>query len=172
MSSETSTVRMGGPAVARAVASEGERSEPERDEARATADRGGAAPSSPDPEVMPRARRRTFTAEYKARILREADACTKPGELGALLRREGLYSSHLTKWRRDRAAGALRGLKPKKRGRKGPSPEAKRIGELERENRRLKEELGYRPRKSTREAFEVFLRAAGLGPIAEGETKR
>jgi transposase len=57
-------------------------------------------PSSarPDPEVLPRAKRRTFTAEYKLRILQEADQCTKPGEVGGLLRREGLYSSHLTDW--------------------------------------------------------------------------
>jgi len=56
----------------------------------------------PDPEVEPKAKRRTFTAEYKLRILAEADGCTEPGQVGALLRREGLYSSHLTTWRRQR----------------------------------------------------------------------
>lgn len=72
----------------------------------------------PDPEVRPKAKRRTFTAEYKLRILEEAAQCTEPGERGALLRREGLYSSHLTHWRQELKAGALAGLKPKKRGRK------------------------------------------------------
>jgi transposase len=72
----------------------------------------------PDPEVRPKAKRRTFTAEYKLRILEEAAQCTAPGERGALLRREGLYSSHLTHWRQELKAGALAGLKPKKRGRK------------------------------------------------------
>ena len=71
-----------------------------------------------DPEVETKAKRRTFTAEYKHRILEEADSCTAPGEKGALLRREGLYSSHLTTWRRQREAGELAGLRPKKRGRK------------------------------------------------------
>jgi transposase-like protein len=131
----------GGPAWAGAETSEGERSKPERGAATAHADRGGAASSPRDTEVPPRARRRTFTAEYKVRILRQADACARPGELGALLRREGLYSSHLVTWRRDRERGALKALAPRKRGPKGPSPEAKRVAELERENRRLREEL-------------------------------
>ena len=56
----------------------------------------------PDPEVVPQAKRRRFSAEYKLRVLAEADSCTRPGEIGALLRREGLYSSHLTTWRRQR----------------------------------------------------------------------
>jgi transposase len=75
----------------------------------------------PDPEVRPKARHRQFTAEYKKRILDEADACTTPTERGALVRREGLYSSHLTAWRRQRAHGILDGLTPKKRGVK-PNP--------------------------------------------------
>jgi transposase len=62
-------------------------------------------PSRPDPEVEPKAKRRTFTTEYKLRILAEADECTAQGQLGALLRREALYSSHLTTWRRQRASG-------------------------------------------------------------------
>ncbi len=94
----------------------------------------------PDPEVVPKAKRRTFSAEYKLRVLREADACTEPGEIGSLLRREGLYSSHLSKWRQQRQAGTLAGLKPKKRGRK-PAPEKRRIAELERENARLRQRL-------------------------------
>jgi transposase-like protein len=86
-----------------------------------------------DVQVSAKGRRRRFTAEYKLKIVREADACTKPGELGALLRREGLYSSHLTDWRRSRERGEL--LKPLKRGRpaKPDDPIAKRIAELERQ---------------------------------------
>jgi transposase len=71
----------------------------------------------PDPELVERAQRRRFTAEYKLRILRQAEACTRPGEIGALLRREGLYTSHLTAWRKQRDAGALEAL-DRKRGRK------------------------------------------------------
>lgn len=67
-------------------------------------------------EVQPKAQRRTYPAAYKARILAEADACTEPGQIGALLRREGLYSSHLTSWRAARGRGALSGLEPKPRG--------------------------------------------------------
>ena len=75
----------------------------------------------PDPEVRPKAKRRQFTAEYKKRILDEADTCTTSTQRGALVRREGLYSSHLTSWRRQRAQGILDGLAPKKRGVK-PDP--------------------------------------------------
>jgi transposase len=71
----------------------------------------------PDPELVERAKRRRFSAEYKLRILRQAEACTRPGEIGALLRREGLYTSHLTAWRKQREAGALEAL-DRKRGRK------------------------------------------------------
>ena len=63
--------------------------------------------AEPDPEVVPRAQRRMFTAEYKLRILAEAEACHQPGEIGALLRREGLYSSLLDKWRRQRRKGGM-----------------------------------------------------------------
>jgi transposase-like protein len=85
--------------------------------------------------------RRTFTAEYKARVLREADACTQPGQVGALLRREALHSSHLVQWRRQRAELERRALAPRKRGPKGRSPEAKRIEQLEREKAALEEQL-------------------------------
>jgi transposase len=79
-------------------------------------------PPRPDPEVVVDAKRRTFTAEYKQRILTEADvAAAQPGAIGALLRREGLYSSHLVTWRRERQAGILKGLTPHKRG-----PQSKR----------------------------------------------
>ncbi len=82
---------------------------------------GRAAPVGvPDPELAERPKRRRFSAEYKLAIVREADAATKPGEIGALLRREGLYSSLLTEWRRGRDSGALEALAPKRRGRRRP----------------------------------------------------
>jgi transposase-like protein len=94
----------------------------------------------PDPEVPAKAKRRTFSAEYKLRILEEADNCTEPGEVGALLRREGLYSSNLTQWRRQREAGGLGGLRPKKRGRK-KDQQAAENAKLRRENERLRKQL-------------------------------
>jgi transposase-like protein len=101
-------------------------------------------PAEPaDPEVAERAARRRFTAEYKLQVLRHAEACIRPGDLGALLRREGLYSSHLTTWRRQREQGSLAALSPKKRGRPAvpPSPLARRVAELERDNARLTQRL-------------------------------
>jgi transposase-like protein len=91
--------------------------------------------------VTAKAKRRRFTAEYKRRILKEADACDR-GELGALLRREGLYSSHLVEWRRARDAGELAGLTPKKRGPKVhvPDPLEAKLAEQEKEIARLKAE--------------------------------
>lgn len=91
-------------------------------------------------EVVAKAQRRRFTAAYKRRILQEADRCRKPGEVGALLRREGLYSSHLTTWRAARARGELAGAGTRPRGPKAKPvhPSAKRILQLERENRRLR----------------------------------
>lgn len=94
----------------------------------------------PDPEVRPKAQHRHFTAEYKKRILDEADACTSPTQRGALVRREGLYSSHLSKWRHQRARGILDGLAPKKRGVKS-DPLALEITHLRRENQRLEQQL-------------------------------
>lgn len=95
-----------------------------------------------DPEVPAKAKRRQFTAEYKLRIVREAAAAKSPGEIGALLRREGLYSSHLADWRRQRERGELVGLSAK-RGRKPElvNPLAKRVAELERDKRRLERKL-------------------------------
>jgi len=86
-------------------------------------------------QVPAKPRRRTFTAEYKRRILKEADACTTPGAIGAVLRREGLYSSHLVEWRRARGRGELAALTPRKRGRKPTpvDPRDRKIGELERQ---------------------------------------
>jgi len=97
----------------------------------------------PDPEVAERATRRRFGAEYKLSLLREADACSELGEIGALLRREGLYSSCLTQWRRQREEGSLGALSPKKRGRRRAAgdPLAGRIVQLERENQLLQRRL-------------------------------
>jgi transposase len=94
----------------------------------------------PDPEVRPKAQRRQFTAEYKKRVLDEADACTTPSQRGALVRREGLYSSHLTTWRRQRAHGILDGLAPKKRGVKS-DPLALENAQLRCEIKRLEQQL-------------------------------
>jgi len=95
---------------------------------------------APNPEVVVKAQRRQFTAEYKQRILQEADACTQRGEIGALLRREGLYSSHLDTWRRQRSRGVRQGLAPAPRGRKA-DPQAAEIARLQRETTRLKAQL-------------------------------
>jgi transposase len=94
----------------------------------------------PRTEVVAKAKRRQYTAEYKLRILREVDACQGYGEIGALLRREGVYSSSLTNWRRQRERGELDGLSPQKRGPK-PDPQAVELAKLKRENERLQERL-------------------------------
>jgi transposase-like protein len=115
-------------------ASEGERSEPQ-----------GAAggPGAPNPEVSEKASRRKFTAEYKLRILQLADSCADPGSLGRLLRKEGLYSSNLTTWRRQRDKGMLKGLEPARRGRKAieANPLALELDKLHKENQRLEKRL-------------------------------
>ena len=126
-----------------------ERREAERSEADRSAAAGKTvapappAPPRPDPEVVANAQRRSFTAEYKLRILAEADAATsQPGAIGALQRREGLYSSHLVTWRRERQAGILKGLTPHRRGPKSKhSPLEEENQKLRRENQRLIEEL-------------------------------
>jgi transposase len=97
----------------------------------------------PDPEVPEKKPRRKFTAQYKLRILEQADACKEPGQIAALLRREGLYSSNLTTWRRQKEQGQLEALSPKKRGRKEKqkNPLAQKVAQLERENERLRRKL-------------------------------
>ena len=95
----------------------------------------------PEPEVLPRAKRRRFSAEYKLRILEEVDGCTQRGQIGALLHREGLYSSHLSTWRQQRILGQLEGLSPKKRGRKPQDPAVEEAARLRRENERLRARL-------------------------------
>ena len=110
---------------------------------RATGASGSSATlraSIPDPEVPAKVRRRQFTTAYRLRILKEADACKKHGELGALLRREGLYSSHLANWRRQRDQGELVAGRARKRG-PVPKPIDPRMHHLEVENRRLQRKL-------------------------------
>jgi transposase len=103
----------------------------------------GSEPVAPlEPEVVPRATRRSFSAAYKLRIVEEADQCTEYGQIGALLRREGLYSSQLATWRRLRDEGGLQALKPKKRGRKaGQDAHEAEISALRRENERMHKQL-------------------------------
>jgi len=132
----------------------GERSEPERSGAPKN-DARPSRPSSPfdmaqggvskveSPEVSDRPTRRRFTAAYKLSIVQEADRCTEWGQIGALLRREGLYHSHLDKWRKQRDTGALDALNPHKRGPKAPAPNhlTKENEQLRRENARLEKKL-------------------------------
>ena len=119
-------------------------------------------------EVTPKAKRRRFSASYKLRILEETDRCTQPGQIGALLRREGLYSSNLTSWRRQRDQGQIGALSPKKRGPK-PAPDAAMARELTRlreQNQRLEQKL-----KKAELIIEVQKKVSallGLDLISEG----
>ncbi len=130
-----------GSALGTPACSGGERSESERNGGvpNAAAQSDG---SVPDPEVSARPKRRRFSADYKARIVEEADACREGGAIGALLRREGLYSSQLADWRRQYRSGALTALKDNKRGRKRTkNPLADEVARLQRENARLAHRL-------------------------------
>lgn len=103
---------------------------------------GGRAGPRPNPEVVARAKRRRFTAAFKQKVLAEADAARGSGEIGAVLRRHGLYSSHLTHWRQEREAGIVEGLTPQKRGPKTKITTATlEYQKLQRENERLTEQL-------------------------------
>jgi len=106
---------------------------------------GSSAPAgtpAPDPEVVAKPTRRQFSAAYRLRILEEADQCTESGEVGRLLRREGLYTSHLSAWRKARREGTLQGLTPKKRGaRPTRDPKDARIHALEAKVTRLEKDL-------------------------------
>jgi transposase-like protein len=123
----------------------------------------------PNPEVVAKPKRRRFTAEYKQRILAEADtAKAEPGAIGALLRREGLYSSHLVDWRRDRAAGIRQALTPQQRGPKSTrNPLVEENAQLRRENQRLAEHL-----RKAELVIDVQKKVAALlgRPIPEAET--
>jgi len=142
------------------------------------AERSGAAPnrdkdtpgdtlSVPDSEVKERPVRRRHTKEYKLRILEEADACSKSGETGALLRREGLYSSSLAVWRRQRREGTLVGLSPKKRGRKGDDKATREIKRLRRENERLRRQI-----EQAKTVIEVQKKLSDVLGIAFPETSQ
>ena len=128
------------PVLASTERSPGERSETGRSGVDANTGRAAAGEVARSNETLERPRRRSFTADYKQRILGEADAAAgHPGAIGALLRREGLYSSHLAKWRSDRTSGSTGGLGPKRRG---PAPrkataDRNLVARLERENARL-----------------------------------
>ena len=117
-----------------------------------------------DPEALEKASRRSYTAEYKRRILRETEVCKEQGQLGALLRREGLYSSNLTAWRRQAERGTLDALSSKKRGPKArrPDPSVRRITEQEKEIQKLrarlrKAELIIEAQKTIAEIFQLPL---------------
>ena len=101
---------------------------------------GNVKEAMPNTEVVAKAKRKRFTAAEKLRILREVEACRGSGEIGALLRREGIYSSYLTTWRKQRELGELDGLSPHKRGPK-PNPEAIELAKLRREHERLQERM-------------------------------
>jgi transposase-like protein len=126
----------------------------------------------PDPELVEGPRRRRFTAEYKLRVLREADGCARPSEVGALLRREGLYSSILSEWRKQREAGALEALE-RPRGRKPADPLEAENASLRRRLERAEAEL-----EKARKVIEVQGNVSALlGQLleprgAEGSTKR
>ena len=136
--SEKSKVVEAGPFLG-AQRSGGERSEPEQ----SGAPKNGAKNSPPNPEVSERPVRLKFSAAYKLKIVQEADRCDKVGQIGALLRREGLYSSQLNAWRKLRDRGALDGLSAQKRGPKKPpsNPLEGEMKILQKENARLQKKL-------------------------------
>ena len=106
-------------------------------------DTSSAVRADADPEVLENKPRRKFTAKYKLDMLRKAASCNEPGQIGALLRREGLYSSNLNTWRRQRDQGLLDAMSPKKRGRKKQeiNPLSQEVVRLQKENERLKNKL-------------------------------
>ena len=139
---------------------------------RATGDSVSAvepAPRAPDPEVPSKVERRRFSAEYRLRILKQAEGCKKLGELGALLRREGLYSSLLTNWRRQREQGALVGMRARKRG---PTPRRidPRVKQLEAENARLQRKLQQADTIITVQKKVAEILGIPLRPLVNDET--
>lgn len=124
--------------------SDTERGEPQRSggEPNGVADKSAAVDGKPDPEVSAQPKRRRFSAAYKVRIVEEVQRCGEPGQIGALLRREGLYSAALTQWRRQYKTGALQGLQDDKRGRKrSHDPRDLELQQLRRENEHLTKKL-------------------------------
>ena len=126
----------------------------------------------PDPEVVPTAKRRRFSAEYKSRILEEAEACTEPGEIGALLRREGIYSSYVSRWRREQDQGQLEALNPKKRGPKVSVDETlvREMAKLRRENDRLQARLAQA--EMIIEVQKKLSQLLGLSPVGSESRER
>ena len=161
------------PASSPAVLPSVGRREPERSEGDRSATDGktGADPKPhPDPEVVAQAKRRQFTAEYKQRILEAADQAKGSGGIGALLRREGLYSSLLATWRRERKAGVRKALTPHKRGPKSKrDPVQEANDQLRRENERLTEQL-----RKAEIVIDVQKKVAALlgGPIATSDPEQ
>jgi transposase-like protein len=144
MTKQSKTATKDRPVLGSTERSPGERSETGRSGGDPNTGRAAEEVAARSNETLERPRRRTFTADYKRRILAEADAVAgEPGAIGALLRREGLYASHLGKWRSDRKRGGLAGLNAKRRG---PAPQKatadrNRLARLERENARLQHRL-------------------------------
>jgi len=126
------------------------------------------AGTMPDPEVPERPRRRRFTAAYKLAILREVDAATEPGDIGAILRRERLYSSHLVDWRRARDRGALEAL-ARPVGRPKPHPLAKEVDRLTRQNTRLEQRLATAERIIEIQGKVSELLGIPLAPVSEDD---
>jgi transposase len=132
---------------------------------------GRAAPAGvPDPELVEQAKRRTFTAKYKLEILQKADACTAPGEIGELLRREGLYTSHLTYWRKQRKDGALKEL-GRPPGRKPAGRRDAQIAELSRRAERAEAELA-KARRVIEIQGKCAARRSVVFPVQPGGTRR
>ena len=129
--------------------------------------RNHVAAPAPDPEAT--VQRRRFSAAYRLRILKAVDACKKPGEVGALLRREGLYSSLLTNWRRQREAGALREMRGRRRG-PTPRPVDPRVTQLEAENRRLQRKLQRAETIITLQKNNAEILGIPLTPLDDDET--
>ena len=137
---------------------------------------GAGLPAQPNPEVEAKAKRRSFRAAYKLAILQEAERCTAPGAIGALLRREGLYASHLTSWRHQREAGELAGLTPKVRGQK-PDRQAAELAALRQENERLRVQLEQAnviitAQKKLAQVLEQTLNQGQDKPSCEKQAKR
>jgi transposase-like protein len=129
----------------------------------------GQLSDTPDPEVPEMKPRRKYTAQYKIEVLQKVDSCTQLGQIGALLRKEGLYSSNLTAWRRQKEKGLLDALSPKKRGRKEirKNPLTQEVARLQRENERLRGKL-----KQAETIIEVQKKISEMLGISQNQDER
>jgi transposase-like protein len=129
----------------------------------------GQLSDTPDPEVPEMKPRRKYTAQYKIEVLQKVDSCTQLGQIGALLRKEGLYSSNLTAWRRQKEKGLLDALSPKKRGRKEirKNPLTQEVARLQRENERLRGNL-----KQAETIIEVQKKISEMLGISQNQDER